>query len=74
MDGLAEEVGKIVLDKELKFLQGTFGICIVIGFKYVIWPLLKKYGGRKMRKCKYDFFNKKKYLFLYFYYLPFHIL
>ncbi len=51
VDGLAEEVGKIVLDKELKFLRGTFGIRIVI------WPLLKKYGGRLIRKCKYDFFK-----------------
>jgi hypothetical protein len=57
VDGLAEEVGKIVLGKKLKFLQGTFGICIVIGFKYVIWPFWKKYGGRLMPKFKYDFFK-----------------
>jgi hypothetical protein len=56
-----------VLDKELRFLQESFGLLIVIGFKYVIWPFLKTFGGRLMRKCEYGFFNKNKNKNIYFY-------
>jgi hypothetical protein len=56
-----------VLDKELRFLQESFGLLIVIGFKYVIWPFLKTFGGRFMRKCEYGFFNKNKNKNIYFY-------
>jgi hypothetical protein len=66
VDGLAEEVGKIVLGKKLKFLQGTFGICIVIGFKYVIWPFWKNMGVDSCVNVSMIFLNKNKYLNIYF--------
>jgi hypothetical protein len=40
VDGFAAEVGDIVLEKELPFLQGTFGLLFVIVAKYWILPLL----------------------------------
>jgi hypothetical protein len=53
LDGLAAHVGEIVLEKELPVLQGSFDVLLIIGARFFIWPLLKEYGGRLMRKCKY---------------------
>lgn len=49
-DGLAAHVGGIVLEKELPFLQGSFGVVLIIGARFFTWPILKKYGWPLMRK------------------------
>jgi hypothetical protein len=49
IDGLAAQVGGI-MEKELTFLQGSFGVVLMIGTRFFIWPIFKKYGWPLMRK------------------------
>jgi hypothetical protein len=68
VDGLAAAAGQSLLDKELTFLQGSFGILIVISCKYVIWPFLKMFGDRLLRNCEYYFFYFF-YIFIYYFFI-----
>jgi hypothetical protein len=54
VDGFAAEVGNIVLKKELPFLQGSFGLLLMLVIKYWIWPFSKYLWGRLKLKCKYQ--------------------
>jgi hypothetical protein len=70
VDGLAAAAGQALLDKELTFLQGSFGILIVISCKYVI-SFLKMFGDRLLRNCEYYFFIFLIFLFIIFLFLLF---
>jgi hypothetical protein len=41
------------MQTELTFLKGSFGVVLLIGTRFLLWPLFIKYGLPLIRKCKY---------------------
>ncbi len=55
IDGFAAEVSAIVLNKELPWMEGTFGLVLMAVAKYWGWPFLKYLWEKVKLKCKYQF-------------------
>ncbi len=56
IDGLAANLSAIVLENQLPWMEGTFGLVLIAVAKYLVWPIVKKYVWEKLvLKCKYKF-------------------
>jgi hypothetical protein len=54
LDAFATDVAEVVHKGEIPFLQGTFGLLLIVVTKYIFWTFIKRYFGVRAKMVRFS--------------------